>query len=197
MKIAKRLLILAATVIMLCVVSVVAAAHSDFDEDYYPWCEADHTMQTIPGKAPTCTESGLTDYEICTSCLLVPYVPQEIPALGHNFGYWLVEISPTISRTGLNYKICDICSETITKETPAINYRPGDFDNNGRTTAADARSALRFSVGLDQPTDFYIQIGDLNGDGILTVVDARILLRIAVGLEEFIAPALPDDVNVI
>ena len=163
--------------------TVTAFAQDSFDEDYYPWCESNHTFEIIKGKEPTCTQSGLTDYEICTTCGLVCNIQQEIPATGHSFSVWMIEISPTVTRKGLNYRICENCGEKETVETETIKYLAGDFDNNGRITPTDARMALRMSVGLEIKKDFYVAISDLNGDGMLTVSDARKILRIAVGLE--------------
>ncbi len=59
----------------------------------------------------------------------------------------------------------------------------GDVDDSKDVTAADARSILRYSVGLDNPTDAQKLAADLDLDGAVTAADARTALRIAVGLE--------------
>lgn len=66
-----------------------------------------------------------------------------------------------------------------------LNNKKGDLNNDGKITAADARLALRLSVGLDEATDSLVYAGDLDGDGAVTAADARILLRISVGLEDY------------
>lgn len=62
--------------------------------------------------------------------------------------------------------------------------QPGDVDNDGKITAADARYVLRQSVGLENisETDFFT--ADMDSDGKITAADARIILRISVGLEK-------------
>ena len=62
---------------------------------------------------------------------------------------------------------------------------PGDVDNDGRITAADARLALRRAVDLEtyaEGTPDFIAC-DIDKDGKATAGDARIILRIAVDLE--------------
>ena len=60
----------------------------------------------------------------------------------------------------------------------------GDLDNNGTITSADARLALRASVGLEENTGIIKMRGDTDGDGIITSADARNILRAAVGLDD-------------
>lgn len=72
----------------------------------------------------------------------------------------------------------------------AINKKPepefilGDIDNNGQVTAADARLALRASVGLEKLTDVQKKASDADKNGQITAADARLILRASVGLEE-------------
>ena len=61
----------------------------------------------------------------------------------------------------------------------------GDIDLDTEVTAADARLALRASVGLENYTEQYFSFvcADHNQDGVITAVDARAILRTAIGLE--------------
>lgn len=59
----------------------------------------------------------------------------------------------------------------------------GDLDNDGLVTAADARIALRSSVGLETLSDALIARADFAQLGKLNASCARILLRVAVGLD--------------
>ncbi len=62
----------------------------------------------------------------------------------------------------------------------------GDLSGEGRTTANEARQALRLSVGLDE--DLYescFRTLDVDGNGRITADDARTLLRVSVALESF------------
>lgn len=74
---------------------------------------------------------------------------------------------------------CRTCSHTVWG-------RPiGDADGNGIVgDTADARTALRYSVNLDTPTDASAAAADVDRDGVVTTTDARLILRVSVGLDE-------------
>ena len=83
---------------------------------------------------------------------------------------------------GVLYYVKDHKVTAVYAET---NRASGDVDGNGKVTAADARLALRASVGLDiiikdMPS---FLAADANGDGVIKAADARKILRAAVGLE--------------
>lgn len=59
----------------------------------------------------------------------------------------------------------------------------GDFDENGKITAMDARIALRIAAKLMYFEDIFIEIGDMNGDGKITAGDARTLLRMSARID--------------
>lgn len=61
----------------------------------------------------------------------------------------------------------------------------GDPDGDGEITAADARYALRLSVGLeaDEPDSYFYQAADADMDGEVSAADARLILRTSVGLD--------------
>jgi len=44
-----------------------------------------HTEEVIPGKEPTCTETGLTEGKKCTVCGVTTVEQEIIPALGHDY----------------------------------------------------------------------------------------------------------------
>ena len=60
---------------------------------------------------------------------------------------------------------------------------PGDLDGDDTITPADARLALRLSVGLDVCDDELFAAADVDKDREITPADARIILRVSVGLE--------------
>lgn len=61
----------------------------------------------------------------------------------------------------------------------------GDIDNDGDVDAYDARTALRYSVGLEKiKSEESLVYGDVNFDGAITAADARFILRGSVGLEK-------------
>ena len=83
---------------------------------------------------------------------------------------------------------CTVCGAihieetTVAKQGPA----PGDVNGDGEVTAADARLALRASVGLEKEirkgTDAFTA-SDVNRDGVIGADDARLILRASVRLE--------------
>ena len=86
---------------------------------------AAHTPETVPGKAATCTETGLTDGEKCSVCGDILTAQEEIPALGHSFGEWTVTQEPTHSAEGEEQRICSRCGETETQAVPALEGLSG------------------------------------------------------------------------
>ena len=75
--------------------------------------------------------------------------------------------------------------------TPAFaagNVVLGDLNGNGTVDPADARIALRLSLGVqyilnDNYMASYVKVGDLNGSGAIEPADARLILRLGLGLE--------------
>ena len=63
---------------------------------------------------------------------------------------------------------------------------PGDVDDDGFVTPADARLALRISVKLEACEEGGAQYlaADVNRDGTVAPDDARLILRASVGLED-------------
>lgn len=67
---------------------------------------------------------------------------------------------------------------------PPATYILGDVDMNGVVKAADARLALRASVGLEPNlTAAQIKAADADKNGVIKAADARLILRASVGLE--------------
>ena len=66
-----------------------------------------------------------------------------------------------------------------------LTYLPFDVDLDGAVSAADARLALRVSVGLETLAEITPAFfsADSDGDGQITADDARHILRASVGLE--------------
>lgn len=65
----------------------------------------------------------------------------------------------------------------------AISGRPaGDVNGDYEVTAADARLALRITVGLSSANSTRMKYGDLDKNGEITPGDARNILRLSVGL---------------
>ena len=74
---------------------------------------AEHTEETIPGKAATCTETGLTDGVKCSVCGTVLVAQQEIPATGHTVVTDEGK-APTCTETGLTEgSHCSVCGTVL------------------------------------------------------------------------------------
>ncbi len=62
------------------------------------------------------------------------------------------------------------------------NYLLGDINGDNQITSGDARLALRFSVGLENPTAEQYVRADVDGNATVSAGDAREILRYSVGL---------------
>lgn len=77
-----------------------------------------------------------------------------------------------------------ISALSVPSDSELTNYTYGDLDVNGRIDAADARLAMRYSVGLETPPSrIMLLVADVDGDYMITASDARLILRMSVGLE--------------
>lgn len=74
-------------------------------------------------------------------------------------------------------------TEPTTEPEPEIE-RTGDVNRDGKITEADARIALRISVGLTLCPDALYYYADADGNGKVEAADARTLLRVSVKLDE-------------
>lgn len=91
----------------------------------HSYCDINgHTEQTVPGKAATCTEPGLTDGVKCSVCSEVLRAQEEIPANGHT-EETIPGQAATCIRTGLTDGVmCSACNTTLTEqeEIPALDH---------------------------------------------------------------------------
>lgn len=75
-----------------------------------------------------------------------------------------------------------LISSTLLLSASALTM--GDVDGDGGIKAADARLALRASVGLENLDENQKKAADVDYDGAIKAADARLILRASVGLEE-------------
>ena len=90
-----------------------------------------HTEVTVSGKAPTCTEKGLTDGVKCSVCGEIITAQKEISAKGHTFGEWQEVKAPTCTEKGLEEALCSECDYVKTRETDIKDH---EYDENGVCT---------------------------------------------------------------
>ena len=94
--------------------------------------------EPIAGKAATCTETGLTDGEACSTCGKVTKAQEVIPATGHVNTTTTTE-DPTCTAAGSTTVTCDKCGAVIsTQETPATGHT---FDTTVEANAATCQAA--------------------------------------------------------
>ena len=65
-----------------------------------------HTPASVPGKEPTCTETGLTEGSKCSVCGETITAQTAIAATGHNWGEWTVVTPATEESEGLERRVC-------------------------------------------------------------------------------------------
>ena len=140
----------------------------------------------------TCGTDGNTGDVCCKSCGTVLVPGDRIPKTGkHNFGAWTVTKAATVSAPGEQARTCTVCGLKETEEIPKLpkadqspDFLPGDVNQDGMVTAADARLALRATVGLEHYAADSVQFraADVTHDGKITAADARKILRSTVGL---------------
>lgn len=73
----------------------------------------------------------------------------------------------------------------------SYGFEKGDVNCDGSISAADARIALRYSVGLETLSEDQIKLADYDVNGSVAAADARCILRISVGLSAE-APVEPE-----
>lgn len=78
--------------------------------------------------------------------------------------------------------IREIDSFSVTK--PSTTLLLGDIDLDSQITAADARLALRYAVGLEEFSNLQKLAADVDMDNKITAADARLILRAAVDIEK-------------
>lgn len=81
---------------------------------------AAHTPETVPGKAATCTETGLTEGSKCSVCGIILTAQSAIPAKGH---------SPGKAATCTTAQRCIVCGETLQEQEaiPALGHDFGEW----------------------------------------------------------------------
>ena len=146
---------------------------------------AGHTVVIDKAVKPTCLNAGKTEGSHCSTCKTVLVAQKTVKALGHQWDEGKVTRAATCTKEGAMAFTCTVCHQP--KGEPIPLRTRGDGDNDGAITSADARLALRTSVGLEaaivKGTGDY-DACDADGDGTVTSGDARLILRASVGLED-------------
>ncbi len=157
--------------------AIPADGHTDENGDYI--CDdcgenlcVDHTEEVIPGKEPTCTETGLTEGKKCSICGEILVKQEEIPAKGHT-----EEIvpgkAPTCTETGLTEgKKCSVCGLTLVEQEviPALghSYDDGVVTKESTCTEAGVKTYTCQNGCGDSYTETIPALGHNYDDGVVT-----------------------------
>ena len=93
----------------------VFGEHKDSAEDkdhICDYCKSEEVLEectsvTDAAKAPTCTETGLTEGSHCSVCEKVLVAQETVPALEHKWGKWFVAEEPTYTEEGVLKRVCE------------------------------------------------------------------------------------------
>lgn len=102
---------------------------------------------------------------------------------------WLAQYNDTVTYKG-RYDLWQYTSEgridgftgNFDLNCCYLSLLPGDVNNDGKVTAADARIVLRAASGLEKLTGQSLLNADADRDGRITAADAREVLRESAGL---------------
>ena len=143
--------------------------------------------------APTCAAPGHGEATFhCVVCGETYKETYTISELEHTWDKGVLVTAATETEEGSILFTCAKCGATKTKTIEKLLPPPdyidgwvGDVDGDGTISAADARLALRASVGLEEDittgtAKFYFC--DADGDGVVSSADARQILLASVGL---------------
>lgn len=156
----------------------------------------EHKLYLVKEKAPSCTERGFKAHYRCEKLCGLYFSDDKGTVVdpdtlfispAHTPGEWELTKNPAPDSPGVETLKCSVCKAPIS--TRNVEYVPpeyilGDVDMNGEIKAADARLALRASVGLEPLSDIQKKAADADKNGDIKAADARLILRASVGLEE-------------
>ena len=151
-----------------------------------------HKPVTDAAVTATCMEDGKTEGSHCSVCNAVIKAQTAIKSTGHKWDNGKITKEAAEDTEGIKTFICTVCGAAKTESIPKLEpqkpeFDIGDVDGDGKLTSADARLALRASVGLEPDiaagSGAYLA-ADADGDGEVTSGDARLILRASVGLED-------------
>ncbi len=134
-----------------------------------------------------------SEYKLARRQALLVVLPEELTGvMGHPLSSIALPegfswADPTAPITGDKAEVIYTKTDGF-RQTPAtvtiktVDFEPGDVDQSGKVTVADALEALRTAVGLQTQDAVKYALADMDRDGTVSVPDALQILRIAVGL---------------
>ena len=106
-----------------------------------------HTPETIPAVPATCEQSGMTEGSKCSVCQEVIAAQTTIPALGHDWGRYIVTVAATQESEGVETRTCqrnDAHKQTRpVPKLPASTYGvSGEVHESGDSPAVGVKVTL-------------------------------------------------------
>ena len=94
-----------------------------------------HTVVVDEAKAPSCTETGLTEGSHCSVCGETIVAQETVPATGnHTWGEWIVDTPATEDANGAKHRDCSVCGHREDGIIPSLNHTHS-YDEGEVTTA--------------------------------------------------------------
>ena len=90
------------------------------NESYGEYVE--HVQYKLAAKEPTCTEDGYTERAWCEVCEKTLVEAQKIPALGHDYGEWIITSPAGCTEEGVEEQSCSRCGLRKEKSIPAKGH---------------------------------------------------------------------------
>ena len=170
--------------------AVTEKTESSYDNRVYTWVKDNESDDDViigePGGGTVGNQNRHMVIDGDYARTTVYTVTVEIVFPDHVWDAGEVTKEATETEEGVKTFTCTVCKGTKTESIPKLekDYILGDVDGNGYIEAADARLALRASVGLETLSDEQTVIADVDGSGEIGSDDARLILRASVGLED-------------
>ncbi|MGM9600946.1 MAG: leucine-rich repeat protein [Faecousia sp.] len=154
-----------------------------------------HTEETIPGKAPTDTETGLTEGKKCSVCGEILVAQQVIPATGvtvsgtvTSFGGETEDVTIQLIKDGETEPAYTVTVQGKSAAYSITGVAPGTYTMKVSKTKHAAREYTITVASDDVTQDAQILLyGDVTGDGLVNSADATQINRYFSGKSSVIA----------
>ena len=83
-----------------------------------------HNEIAMPGKAATCTATGLTDGSKCADCGEIVKAQTVIEVIAHAYGEWEIVLEATATEAGMKSRACSACGHAEEETIPATGVEP-------------------------------------------------------------------------
>ena len=102
-----------------------------------------HTEVIDAAVDATCTTTGLTEGKHCSVCGTVIVAQQEVPALGHSYGEWIVDVAATTNKAGSKHRECSECGAKETEVIPMV------FGFRGASLELQSSLGIIYTINAD------------------------------------------------